>query len=107
MGKTRFAVVLTESARSDLDEIDAYWTSRGESWRGRKYIRDLYRAARSELGDPPTARRGRWVRDCDLDGVREILVFGVYRIIYEIDEPAACVSVLSFWHAHRNAPPLE
>jgi len=38
---------------------------------------------------------------------REILAFGIYRIIYEIDEPATRVNILRFWHAHRREPRVE
>jgi plasmid stabilization system protein ParE len=108
MGEAQFSVFLTEDAWRDLDEIDDYWARRGESWRGEKYYWDLRHAAERELADPQTARRGRPVRDCDIPGVQEILVFrNVYRIIYPLDERAHRVDVIRFWHAHRDPPPLE
>jgi plasmid stabilization system protein ParE len=107
MGQARFDVILTERAWSDLEEIDDYWTEREEAWRGRKYYRDLREAALHELADAAAARRGRVVKNCDFAGVREILVFRTYRILYQIDELLGRVEVLHFWHAHRDQPPLE
>lgn len=99
-----FRVEVTDSALADLAEMQAYWEQRGESWRGEKYFRDLTAQARSELIDPTRARRGRLVKLADWPEAREILGFGVYRIIYRLDETAGVVNVLRFWHAHRDEP---
>ena len=99
-------VVVTRSARGDLDEIEEYWIARGEADRGEKYFNDPTDVAESQLGDMASAKRGR-LYGAEHPGVREILAFGVYRIIYEIDETALCVNVLRFWHAHRDEPPLQ
>ena len=107
MGETRFEVVLTEHAWRDLEEIDNYWTERQEAWRGEKYYGDLRAAAQQELGDPATARRGRSARDCDFAGVQEILVFGTYRILYQINPALGRVEVLHFWHSHRAPPRFD
>lgn len=107
MGEARFEVVLTERAWSDLDEIDTYWTERGEAWRGQKYFDDLHTAALRDLGDAANARRGRTARDCDFAGVQELLVFGTYRILYQIDSALARVEILHFWHAHRGPPRFD
>ncbi|HYR59397.1 MAG TPA: type II toxin-antitoxin system RelE/ParE family toxin, partial [Chthoniobacteraceae bacterium] len=84
-----------------------YWERRGEAWRGEKYFGDLTRLAHSELTDPARARRGRLVEIRDHPDAREILAFGVYRIIYRIDEIAGIVNVLRLWHAHRDEPRRE
>ena len=107
MGEARFRVKLTEAASRDLYAIDDYWTERGEPWRGEKYYEDLRETALSELSDAASARRGRLIKVPKHPLARQILAFGVYRIIYEIDEAAARVDILRFWHAHRDAPPLE
>ena len=107
MGEESFGVVVSHDAWGDLSEIAEYWQARGEAWRGEKYFRDLVRAARTELTDPVRARRGRRAKGSFAPEVREILAFGVYRIIYEIDEAAARVDILRFWHSHRDTPPLE
>ncbi|MCE9609256.1 MAG: type II toxin-antitoxin system RelE/ParE family toxin [Chthoniobacter sp.] len=107
MGETRLEVILTERAWSDLEEIDNYWTRRDEAWRGEKYYGDLRDAAVHELGDAATARRGRPARNCDRPGVQEILVFGTYRILYQINPAFDRVEILHFWHSHRAPPHLD
>ena len=107
MGEARFRVEVTERAAADLDEIDTYWTQRGEAWRGEKYYNDLRDFALRELADADQARRGRSLNDQRNPAARSILAFGVYRIIYEIDEAAARVNIIRFWHARRDNPPLE
>jgi len=105
MGETALSVVLTEAAAADLEEIDFYWAKRGEAWRGEKYYWDLRTQAERELSNARIARRGRPVKNKHSPDAREILAFGVYRIIYRIDEAAGLVNVLRFWHAHRAEPP--
>ena len=107
MGEARFRVELNEPAWSDLDEIDTYWAGRGEAWRGRKYYFDLRDFALAELGNPQRARYGRLLKSEKHPDAREILAFGIYRIIYEIDEAASRVDILRFWHAHRRDPHRE
>jgi plasmid stabilization system protein ParE len=99
-----FRVEVVDEAIDDLEEIATYWGRRGEAWRGEKYQRDLLHKARAELSDRSAALRGRLVKGIGFPGAREILAFGVYRIIYEIDETAGVVNVLRFWHAHRDEP---
>lgn len=100
-------VVFTAQAEDDLYEIEAFWRKRGEAWRGEKYFRDLHRTAVSTLCDLVHARRGRFLNDPRNPNARSILAFGVYRIIYEIDDAAERVNIIRFWHSHRDAPPLE
>ena len=104
MGEARLRVELAEEASRDLYAIDDYWTQRGEAWRGEKYYDDLRNFAELNLSDGVVARRGRRIKSQRHPEAREILAFGVYRIIYEIDEADFCVTILSFWHAHRAAP---
>ena len=107
MGETAFGVSISADAWADLDELADFWIVRREEWRAEKYSRDLVRAARAELSDPVRARRGRRLRSCNHPDAREILAFGIYRIIYDIDEAAARVDVLRFWDAHRDDPPFD
>ena len=94
-------------AEQDLHEIVEYWSVRGEAWRGEKYFRDLTDIAHAELSDIHRARRGRFLRSKRQPLAREFLAFGVYRIIYRIDEEARAVKILRFWHAHRDTPELD
>ncbi len=107
MGEARLRVEVTERAVEDLDRIDTYWADRGDAWRGEKYYIDLRDFALRELADADQARRGRSLHDRRNPSARSILAFGIYRIIYEIDEAASRVNVIRFWHAHRDTPPLE
>ena len=107
MGEAAFRVIFAADAWADLDELTEYWTERGESWRAEKYHRDLIQRAETELSDPASARRGRRYRSPRHRDAREFLAFGVYRIIYRIDESAGIVNVLRFWHAHRDEPDSE
>ena len=108
MPEKSFRVDFSRDAEFDLYGIEEYWTQRGEAWRGEKYFKDLVETAMRELSKPEIARGGRIPRDVEAEGLRELLVFKrSYRIIYEIDEAAARVNILRFWHSHRDAPPLE
>ena len=107
MPAASFLVVFTEPAETDLYDIEEYWRERGEPWRGEKYFSDLRHFATAELGNVETARHGRPHKSRRHRQARSILAFGTYRIIYEIDEAAARVDILRFWHAHRDATPLE
>jgi len=104
MGEATFRLIFARRAEADLDELSEYWAVRGEAWRGEKYHRDLVHRAEIELTDAAGARRGRRTRIPDWPDAREILAFGIYRIIYRIDETAGIVNVLRFWHAHRDEP---
>jgi len=105
MGEATFRVSFTAEAWVDWDEMADFWIVRGEGWRAEKYARDLLRAARQEPGDPIRARRGRPLRSRQHSDGREVLAFGIYRIIYEIDEARQRGEGLRFWHAHRDDPP--
>ncbi len=104
MGEAAFGVDFAADAWADLDELSEYWIGRGESWRAEKYSRDLVHLARTELSNPIRARLGRSLRDRAFPHAREILAFGIYRIIYRLDDETQRVKVLRFWHAHRRDP---
>ena len=107
MGEAAFGVDFAADALTDLDELSEYWIGRGEAWRAEKYSRDLVQLARTELSNPIRARLGRRLGDRVFPHAREILAFGVYRIIYRIDDATQRVKVLRFWHAHRRDPSDE
>jgi plasmid stabilization system protein ParE len=107
MGEAKFRVELTFSAARDLEGIDTYWTEQGEAWRGEKYYRDLKEFALSKLSSPDEARRGRFLSSPSNPEARSVLAFGVYRIIYRINEDAHLIEILRFWHTHRDRPPLD
>ena len=108
MSEKSFRVDFSRDAEFDLYEIEEYWIRCGEAARGAKYFSDLVTTAMRQLAKPDIARAGRTPRDVNAEGLRELRVFKrSYRIIYEIDEAAARVNILRFWHAHRDAPPLE
>lgn len=104
MGEAAFRLIFTDEARRDLEDLDEYWDARGEPWRAEKYHHDLVHRAEVELSDSSAARRGRPLNSRKWIGARQILAFGVYHIIYRIDEAAGVVEVLRFWHAHRDEP---
>ena len=104
MPAASFRVTLSREAQADLYEIVEYWSERGEAWRGEKYFRELTESAKTELADLGHARRGRLLKSRRVTGAREVLLFGVYRLIYKIDELDENVEVLRFWHAHRGDP---
>ena len=107
MPAARFRVELAPEAEADLYDIVEYWSDRGETWRGEKYFRDLSNSAKKQLSDPQQARRGRRHKSRSHPQAQEILAFGVYRIIYEIDEAASRMNILRFWYSHRDTPPPE
>ncbi len=103
MGSTSFQVRLTDSALTDLQEIDDYWCQHGEPERGEQYVRNLIDTAEQELTSPMRAQSGRPVRVAILPDTREILAFkGSYKIIYRIDSAEGIVHILRFWHSHRD-----
>ena len=106
MSAASFRVEISPEAEADLYQIVDFWSAKGEAWRGERYFRDLTATAQSELSTPATALRGRHLKSRTARDAREILAFGIYRIIYEIDETAQRVNILRFWHAHRDEPPV-
>jgi plasmid stabilization system protein ParE len=107
MAEPGYKVEVTEAALCDLDELDDYWSTRGEPERGRQYVRDLFEFAHVELSDPLHARMGRPVRIAVIPGTLELLAFKTYRLIYRIEEESRTVMLLRFWHGHRDEPPAD
>jgi plasmid stabilization system protein ParE len=105
MPETPFRIEFSPEAEADLYQILDYWSARGEAWRGEKHHRDLTNRAEAELSLPSQARRGRRIKSLGFRSAQEVLAFGVYRIIYRIDESRGIVEVLRFWHTHRDEPP--
>ena len=105
MAAQNFRVIFTQSSWSDLEEIVAYWTARGELDRGEMYAEDLPREAIRQLGDPGRAGMGRKLRNTAHPETRELPVFSrTYRILYLVKEAERTVEVLRFWHSHRDEP---
>lgn len=74
---------MTESARSDLEEIVACWTDRGEPERGEEYAYDLPAEAIRQLSEPSTARSGRHLLHTEFPEAQELPVFKCsYRNLY-------------------------
>ena len=98
-------VIFTHSAWTDLDEIVAYWTRRGEPERGEKYAHDLPSEAIRQLSDAGIAGAGRFLRHTAYPQTQELPVFKrSYRILYLVKEAEGVVEVLRFWHSHRDEP---
>jgi plasmid stabilization system protein ParE len=105
MATRRLRVVFTQSAWSDLEEIVAYWSQRGEPERGERYAHDLPAEAIRQLSDPGIARRGHHLRRTAYPEVQGLPVFRrSYRILYLRKEVEGVVEVLRFWHSRRDEP---
>ena len=105
MAEQTFRVRFAESAWTDLEDITDYWTRRGEPERGEQYAHDLPAEAVSMLSNPSVARSGRHLRRTAYPQVQEHAVFKrFYRILYLVNESDGLVSVLRFWHGHRDEP---
>lgn len=95
------SVELSQQARRDLHDIRAY-IARGNPIRAQSFSRELLLKARS-LGDHP--HMGRVVPELRDTAVRE-LVYGAYRIVYEVTSDPGSVFILRFWHAARGNPQI-
>ncbi|RRJ94580.1 type II toxin-antitoxin system RelE/ParE family toxin [Opitutaceae bacterium TAV4] len=105
MASQNLRLIFTQSAWDDLEQIVAYWAERGEPERGVQYAHDLPGAAMLLLGDPDTARRGRYLVNTAYPEAQELPVFRrTYRILYHFREDESVVEILRFWHSHRREP---
>gem|GEM_PF-755686 len=105
MAARRLRVVFTRSAWGDLEKIVAYWSRRGEPWRGEQYAHDLPAEAIRPLSDPGVVRRGHHLRRTAYPEVQELPAFKrSYRILYLRKEAEGIVEVLRCWHSHRGEP---
>ena len=105
MAAQSLRVIFTHSAWTDLEEIVAHWTGRGEPERGEKYAHDLPAEAIRQLGDAGIASAGRFLRHTAYPQTQELPVFKrSYRILYLVKEAESVVEVLRFWHSHRDEP---
>lgn len=104
MGEAPLQVIISRDAEWDLIEVAQYWEDIGEPERGEQYVADLTQEA-EKLCNRPVAIAGKHPKNAEDPTVRERRVFQrVYRIIYRLDEAAARVEVLRFWHSHRDEP---
>lgn len=96
-----FTVILTPQAITDLGAI-VRRTAVDSPTRAHTFGHALLDAA---LAIDPFPERGRVVPEIGDPTVREVL-YGDYRIIYEIGPNPNTVHVLRFWHGARGAPKL-
>lgn len=96
------AVILTDRAQWDLEEIVAY-IARENPDRARSFGHELLNRALSLSNFP---KIGREVPELGDPEVREIFL-GSYRIVYEVLGDPPNVYVLRFWHAARGTPKWE
>ena len=94
-----YQIVLSASARSDLQDIVRY-ISLDDPQRAVEFGRFLIQCARS-LG--PFPMRGRVVPEFDNDSIRELIARS-YRIVYRVDERRSLIEIVRFWHAARGTP---
>lgn len=95
-------VILTQQSQDDLSGIVRF-IARDSSERAETFGNLLIDKALS-IGTMP--EKGRVVPEVHEPSVREI-VFGSYRIIYEIFHDPTVVYVLRFWHAARGTPEIR
>jgi plasmid stabilization system protein ParE len=92
-------VILTPQALEDLREIVAYIAGDNPE-RAITFGNELTDQALA-IGDFP--ERGRVVPELEEEAVREV-IYGRYRIIYELFHEARKVFILRFWHGARGTP---
>ena len=95
-------VILTEQSRQDLREIVTF-IARDSASHARRFGNELIDQALA-IGAFPEI--GRVVPELKIPSVREI-VYGAYRIVYELVEAPSAVYVIRFWHAARGKPSLR
>ena len=95
-------VILTDQAQADLRETVSF-IARDSADRAKRFADQLIDQALS-IGDFP--EMGRTLPELGDPSVREI-VFGSYRIVYEVMRSAEAVYILRFWHGARGKPGLR
>ena len=95
-------VILTPQSQDDLRAIVEYIAS--DSPEQARAFGNLLIDKALSIG--PLPERGRVVPEVHDPSVRE-LIYGSYRIIYEVYRNPAAVYVLRFWHAARGTPRIE
>ena len=94
-----YQVVLSKSARSDIQDIVRY-ISLNNPKRAMEFGRFLIQCARS-LGKFPM--RGRVVPEFDDESIRELIARS-YRIVYRLKREDELIEIIRFWHASRGTP---
>lgn len=97
-----FKVILTPQSLADLQAIVGF-IAKDNSERARAFGHELIDRALSLTNLP---ERGRIVPEIDDMAVREI-VYGAYRIIYEVFPEQGSVYILRFWHGARGEPQTQ
>lgn len=98
----RWPVILTPQSQDDLREIVTF-IARDNSERAQTFGNELIDQALF-VGTQP--EMGRVVPEQNDPAVREI-VYGAYRIIYELYRDPDAVFILRFWHGARGTPKIE
>jgi plasmid stabilization system protein ParE len=94
-------VVLTPQSRDDLKRIVSYIAQHNPE-RARSFGNELIDRALA-IGAFPEL--GRTVPEVNDATVREV-IYGPYRIIYEIFQSPDAIYILRFWHGARGVPPI-
>ena len=97
-----FPVILAPRSREDLKQIVSF-IARHNQERARSFGHELIDRALA-IGAFPEL--GRAVPEVNDPAVREV-IYGPYRIIYEIFHNPDAIYVLRFWHGARGTPPIE
>ena len=97
-----FPVVITPTAINDLEEIVRFIAS--DSPERAKHFG--YTLIDQALSLAPFPEMGRVMPEMDDQDVREI-VYGSYRIIYELRHQPSAIYILRFWHAARGTPEVS
>jgi toxin ParE1/3/4 len=97
-----FKVILTPQSLNDLEEI-VIFIAKDSPDRARIFGNELIDRALSTAILP---ERGRVVPEIREHFIREI-IFGPYRIIYEIFPNQQTIYILRFWHGARGEPELK
>jgi toxin ParE1/3/4 len=97
-----YQVVLTASARRDLQDIIRY-ISIDDPEAALQFGRFLIHHTRNLSQFP---KRGRVVPELSDESIREIIVRR-YRIVYRVDHHNRLIQVIRFWHARRGVPEIS
>jgi plasmid stabilization system protein ParE len=97
-----FKVVLTPQSQNDLRAIVTY-IAKNNPERARTFGNELIDRALSLATFPEL---GRVVPEIGEPAVREI-IYGSYRVIYEIFPDRETIYILRFWHGARGEPEIE
>jgi toxin ParE1/3/4 len=96
-----YKVIWTDEAIADLRHLVAFIAERNPT-AAVKLGTELIEKSLLLASHP---RLGRTLREPSRDTLRELIV-RPYRLIYEIDDPAAAIKIRILWHGARQEPEL-